>query len=579
MIKLANYKIKRKIASGGMGDVYLAEHEHLDTVVAIKSLHSNLVGDESFRKRFRTEAKIQSKLVHPNIVKLIDFQEHKDGLYLIMEYIDGKQLNDYIKQDTGPITEEKLIPLFSKVLSAIDYAHGKGLVHRDIKPANILITTKGDVKLIDFGIAKNDDQEDGLTKTGVQVGTVSYMSPEQVNAEKLDKLTDIYSLGVTLFQMAVGQSPYIAATNTFKIQLKIVNEPFPNPKDIYPSVSDKLVAIIEKATKKDKKDRYKSCEEFKTALNASSEESKVNKPPKVKKEAVKSPSADVKESSSSSKVLTRALLIGLVLFLGYLFMDNNSKQKKADDYYTYYNSAKKYQADELYQSAINYYNKCINIYSDRDSIIALKAECYYEQELYQTSITTFSRAIEVISNSNAGARKTSDYAKYYSGRGKSYSALKKHSYAQGDFDQAISRDANNAEYHLLKGNDFFIQGMYNSAKKTYTKSISLENSDWRKYGNNLWLYTDAYYKRGNANYKLGKLADAIYDYTQAIYGCTDAEAIKLNPDCAKAYRNRGIARYETCKSGACSDLKKAGNLGDSKAYNEYQRIKNKDECE
>ena len=559
MIKLANYKIKRKIASGGMGDVYLAEHEHLDTVVAIKSLHSNLVGDESFRKRFRTEAKIQSKLVHPNIVKLIDFQEHKDGLYLIMEYIDGKQLNDYIKQDTGPITEEKLIPLFSKVLSAIDYAHGKGLVHRDIKPANILITTKGDVKLIDFGIAKNDDQEDGLTKTGVQVGTVSYMSPEQVNAEKLDKLTDIYSLGVTLFQMAVGQSPYIAATNTFKIQLKIVNEPFPNPKEIYPSVSDKLVAIIEKATKKDKKDRYKSCEEFKTALNASSEESKVNKPPKVKKEAVKSAPADNKESSSSSKVLTRALLIGLVLFLGYLFMDNNSKQKKTDDYYTYYNSAKKYQADELYQSAINYYNKCINIYSDRDSIIALKAECYYEKGEYPAAIDDFTKAIDISYKMNAD---------YYARRGESYSKFTIHTMAQSDFDEAIKIDPNNAEYYLLKGNDYFIQGMYNSAEKNYNKSLSLKNS------------AVAYYKRGNAKYMSFQIADAISDYTNAIKeNKSNYTGVNSSSVVTKAYRNRGIARYETCKSGACSDLKKAGNLGDSKAYNEYQRIKNKGECE
>lgn len=568
MIKLANYKIKRKIASGGMGDVYLAQHTVLDTIVAIKSLHSNLVGDESFRKRFRTEAKIQSKLVHPNIVKLIDFQEHKDGLYLIMEYIDGKQLNDYIKQDTGPITEEKLIPLFSKVLSAIDYAHGKGLVHRDIKPANIMITKEGDAKVIDFGIAKNDDEDHGLTKTGVQVGTVSYMSPEQVNAEKLDKLTDIYSLGVTLFQMAVGQSPYVAATNAFKIQLKIVNEPFPNPKDIYPSISDKLVAIIEKATEKDKKDRYQSCEEFKKALNATSVKSKVNKPPKVKKGAVKSAPADNKESSSTSKVLTRALLIGGVIFLGYLFINNNSKQNKADNYDSYYNSAKKYQADEIFQTAINYYNKCITIYPDRDSIIALKAQCYYEKGAFGTAIANFTKAIDIISNSTSMSKYNSEYAKYYSGRGKSYSALKKHTDAQGDFDQAISRDANNAEYHLLKGNDLFIQGMYNSAKKIYTKSLSLKRSD------------DAYYKRGNANYKLGKLADAINDYTNAIkQNKSNYTGVNSASVVTKAYRNRGIARHETCKAGACEDLRKAGNLGDNKAYNEYRRISNKNECD
>ena len=552
MIKLANYKIKRKIASGGMGDVYLAEHTVLETIVAIKSLHKHLVNDEGFRKRFRTEAKIQSKLIHPNIVKLIDFQEQKDGLYLIMEYIEGKQLNDYIKQDTGPIIEKEIIPLFSKVLSAIGYAHVKGLVHRDIKPANILITPEGDVKLIDFGIAKNDEEDHGLTKTGVQVGTVSYMSPEQVNAEKkIDKLTDIYSLGVTLFQMAVGQSPYVAATNAFKIQLKIVNEPFPNPRQIYPSISDKLVAIIEKATQKDKKDRYQSCEEFTKALNASSVKSKVNKPPKVKKESVKSVPAD-----NWNKSLTRFFLLGVVIFLGYLFINNNSKQKKADDYDSYYNSAKKYQADELYQFAINNYNKCINIYSDRDSIIVLKAQCYHEQGEYQDAIDNYIKAIDL-------NRMNPDY---YARRARSYLNLRNYYLAEEDINRAIEIHPNNAEYYFMKGNVDYIQEDYTRAKENYDKSLSL-NFLWQK---SLKRKDDVYYKRGNVNYKLGELADAISDYTQAI---------SRNKNHANAYRNRGIARYETCKTGACTDLKKAGDLGDSKAYKEYLRIKNKGECE
>ena len=262
MIKLENYKTIKKIASGGMGDVYLAEHTVLENKVAIKSLHSNFVNDEDFRERFRTEARIQSRLSHPNIVKLIDFQERPDGLFLIMEYIDGKQLNDYIKNDSGPIPETELISLFKKVLSAIKYAHSKKLVHRDIKPSNIMICPGGDVKVIDFGIAKSSDEDTGLTKTGVQVGTVSYMSPEQVNAEKLDRLTDIYSLGVTLYQMTVGKAPYVGVTNTFKIQLKIVSDPLPNPKDIYPGSTEKLIKIINKATQKKKSDRYQSCDEF-----------------------------------------------------------------------------------------------------------------------------------------------------------------------------------------------------------------------------------------------------------------------------------------------------------------------------
>jgi serine/threonine-protein kinase len=121
MIILEGYKIIKKIASGGMGDVYLAEHTVLETKVAIKSLHSNLVNDEDFRKRFKIEARVQAKLSHPNIVKLIDFQERKDGLYLVMEYVEGKQLDDYIREVTGPMPDEKLIPLFKEILSAIQH--------------------------------------------------------------------------------------------------------------------------------------------------------------------------------------------------------------------------------------------------------------------------------------------------------------------------------------------------------------------------------------------------------------------------------------------------------------------------
>ena len=324
MIKLENYKIIKKIASGGMGDVYLAEHTVLETKVAIKSLHPNLVNDEDFRKRFRTEAKTQWKLSHPNIVKLTDFQERKDGLFLIMEYVEGKQLNDYISDVTGPMPDEKLFPLFKEILSAINFAHSKGLIHRDIKPSNILITAEGNAKVIDFGIAKSSDEDKGLTKTGVQVGTVSYMSPEQVNAEKLDKLTDIYSLGVILFQMAVGKAPYSAQTNTFKIQLSIVSDPLPNPKEIYPSVSDKLVSIIEKATQKNKRDRFKSCDEFIKSFDnevvaektKSNPEKTINKPLKDSKNTV---------SKKKRKVpLFIYIVVGLISVLSiYYFVEEN----------------------------------------------------------------------------------------------------------------------------------------------------------------------------------------------------------------------------------------------------------------
>ena len=331
MIKLENYKIIKKIASGGMGDVYLAEHTVLETKEAIKSLHSNLVNDEDFRKRFRTEAKTQWKLSHPSIVKLIDFQERKDGLYLIMEYVKGKQLNDYIRNVTGPMPEHKLIPLFKDILSAIQHAHGKGLIHRDIKPSNVLITNDGNAKVIDFGIAKSSDEDKGLTKTGVQVGTVSYMSPEQVNAEKLDNLTDIYSLGVMLFQMAVGKAPYSAQTNTFKIQLSIVSDPLPNPKEIYPSISDKLVSIIEKATQKKKENRYQSCDEFiKSFDNEVVAEKIKSKPEKTINTTLKDSKKIVSKKNKKRKSpLIVYLIIGIFLTaIITFFVEQNRVQEK-----------------------------------------------------------------------------------------------------------------------------------------------------------------------------------------------------------------------------------------------------------
>ena len=266
MIKLSGYKIIKKIGSGGMGDVYLAEHEKLEKKVAIKSLHKNLATDTSFRERFSQEAKTHSKLDHPNIVKLLDYKERKDGLFLIMEYVDGKQLDEHIKKETGPIPEKELTALFTQILDAIGYAHEEGLVHRDIKPSNIMIDKRGRIKVLDFGIAKMQEEEKGLTKTGVQLGTATYMSPEQVNAKKVDKLSDIYSLGVTLYYMAVGKSPYDGETNTFSIQTKIVSESFPEASKVYPGVSKRLEKIIKKATQKTKKDRYHSCEDFNNDL-------------------------------------------------------------------------------------------------------------------------------------------------------------------------------------------------------------------------------------------------------------------------------------------------------------------------
>ena len=309
MINLSGYKIIKKIASGGMGDVYFAEHVKLKKKVAIKSLHKNLVENIEFRKRFDNEAQTHSKLDHLNIVRLIDYKEVNDGLFLIMEYVNGMQLDDYINNVSGPIPEQELINLFSQVLDAIAYAHKKGLVHRDIKPSNIMIDKEGRIKVLDFGIAKMQEEDKGLTKSGVQIGTAAYMSPEQIDTKKVDKLTDIYSLGVTLFYMAVGKSPYSGETNAYRIHEKIMREPFPLASDFYPAVSEKLQEIILKATQKKKSDRYQSCNEFLSKLK------KITSQRNNNKTETKTIISDNTITSSIRKNLPKIQIIGALLLL------------------------------------------------------------------------------------------------------------------------------------------------------------------------------------------------------------------------------------------------------------------------
>ena len=184
-----------------------------------------------------------------------------------MEYAPGEKLDDYIDTSTGPIPEKKAILLFNKMLDAVGHAHSRNIIHRDIKPSNFIITKEGEVKILDFGIAKIlDGSNNNLTKSGTKVGTALYMSPQQVRGQVLDRRTDIYSLGVVLFQMLTGHYPYDETESEYELYTKIVNEELPNAKDFYVGISDYAQTIIAKATAKKPLDRYQSCLEFKKDL-------------------------------------------------------------------------------------------------------------------------------------------------------------------------------------------------------------------------------------------------------------------------------------------------------------------------
>ena len=264
--RILNYEIKSLIGEGGMGAVYMAEHLQVNRKVAIKVLHPKFLKNEEIKLRFKNEAATLSHLHHPNIVGLFDYLEDETGLYLIMEYVDGVQLDDYISNTTGPMPEEKAIPLIKQILSAFAYAHEKGVVHRDIKPANIIITKTNEVKILDFGIAKILGESNNMTKTGTQMGTVFYMSPEQVQGKKADVRSDIYSLGVTFYQMLTGVNPYQNITTEYEVYTKIVKEDLPPANQIYPGVSAYLVSILKFALEKDPDLRFQNCTEILKAL-------------------------------------------------------------------------------------------------------------------------------------------------------------------------------------------------------------------------------------------------------------------------------------------------------------------------
>ncbi|MDF1546936.1 MAG: serine/threonine protein kinase [Bacteroidales bacterium] len=262
-----NYEIDELIDEGGMGSIYLGIHKYLKREAAIKDLNPLLRNKPEIIERFRNEAVILSQLHHPNIVSLYDYVENKNGSYIIMEYVKGETLAEYIETTTGPIPERRAISIFLKILDAVGYAHSKNILHRDIKPSNFIINEQNDIKILDFGIAKSiDGHSKRLTQTGLKVGTTMFMSPQQVKGQVLDRRSDIYSLGVTLFQMVTGQLPYDETKTEYDLYNLIVNEAFPNPKDYYVGVSPEMCGVIQKATAKRPLDRYQSCDEFSKAL-------------------------------------------------------------------------------------------------------------------------------------------------------------------------------------------------------------------------------------------------------------------------------------------------------------------------
>jgi serine/threonine-protein kinase len=242
-----------------MAEVYKAYQPGLDRYVGIKVLHGHLVDDEGFIGRFEREAHAIGRLRHPNIVQAVDFDREDETFFMVMEFIDGPTLKDEIKGRKAadkPFTFQEISLIFSALCSAVDYAHSRGMVHRDIKPANVMINEEGQVVLTDFGIARIVGATQ-YTQTGALSGTPAYMSPEQGQGDRGDERSDIYALGVMLYEMATGIVPYDADT-PFAVIMKHISQPLPLPSTVNPEIPEDVEKVILKAMSKAPDDRYQT---------------------------------------------------------------------------------------------------------------------------------------------------------------------------------------------------------------------------------------------------------------------------------------------------------------------------------
>jgi len=255
-----NYEIIKPIGQGGMSTVYLAKDKNLDRLVAIKLLHPTMSSDERNRNRLKIEALAIARISHENIVNVYNFVNTDKHSYIVMEYIDGTTLSEFIEKNAIN-SPELLLSIFLKILKGINFSHKKNIIHRDIKPENIMISRGGKIKIMDFGIASIIDEVHNLTTTGSVMGSPMFMSPEHLTDEKIDKQSDLFSLGIILYWMLTKAYPF-KGKNTAQLLNNILKCQYQNPQRLSPLISNDIKVFIKKALQKSKEIRYQSSNEL-----------------------------------------------------------------------------------------------------------------------------------------------------------------------------------------------------------------------------------------------------------------------------------------------------------------------------
>jgi tRNA A-37 threonylcarbamoyl transferase component Bud32 len=260
------YELEELAGTGGMSSVYRAHDRLLDRKVALKILHQQYTDDAEYVERFRHEARAVATLSHPNIVTVIDRGEHDGRQFIVFEYIEGENLKRLIER-RGPAPVDQALELAMQISRGLSFAHQQGLVHRDVKPQNILLNGDGQAKVTDFGIARSLDVKHGMTQTGTVLGTSDYIAPEQAQGQRVDEHTDVYSLGVVLYELLTSEVPF-PAENFVAVAMRHINEEPPSIRDKRPDVPPRVEAAVHRAMAKDPQARFHTMADFCRELEA-----------------------------------------------------------------------------------------------------------------------------------------------------------------------------------------------------------------------------------------------------------------------------------------------------------------------
>ena len=517
--QLGNYRLIRLLGRGGFADVYLGEHVHIDTQAAIKVLHAQLTPEDM--EKFRTEARTLARLVHPQIVRLLDFGIENNTPFLVMDYAPNGSLRQRHPRGTIlPLT--MIVPYVTQVAEALQFAHGEKLIHRDIKPKNIFLGRHNEIVLGDFGIAVLSRTSRSQSIEEI-TGTVAYMAPEQLQGRP-SRASDQYSLGIVVYEWLSGDVPFHGAFVEIASQHVLV--PPPPLRQKVPSLSPTVEQVVAKALEKEPQKRFASVREFVDAL-----EHAIKLALKTKEQWLDEGGAHYDAERYQEAIATCDRAVEL---------DPNYAV-------AYHNRGLAYSALQEYQHAIADYDRAIQLDSTDAKAYFYRGLAYAELKEYEQAISDYDRAIQLDPNftmvyHNRGnvyrklkkyQRAIVDYGRAiqldpklavaYHNRGLAYRNLKEYQRAIVDYDHAITLDPNYAVAYDNRGLTYYNLQEYQRAIVDYDRAIQLNPNNAVAYDN-----------RGNAYSALQENQRAIADYDRAI---------QLNPNYARAYAGRGLAFY------------------------------------